>query len=219
MGEQKLRLFVEMDQLKLTDDEWKCYADYFSSCDLEGSGRVPLGRAMELFQTSHLSTEQLVHIVQISGAKRVGHFGRSHFYIALRCIALIQAGIPSERVTVDSLRWQQFESEAHLPKLSTGANARGDKPPETPARISAVPSQTQPPVPPPKFAIRRLTVASGEQPKVAVRSHAPFLPGQHSLTGVPLSPVTNLPTVSHQTVPNWDRAARYVCFFYSPFSV
>ena len=33
-------------------------------------------------------------ITELCGAKRLGHFGRSQFYIALRLVAVAQAGLP-----------------------------------------------------------------------------------------------------------------------------
>lgn len=36
----------------------------------------------------------VVQITELCGATRLGHFGRSQFYIALKLIALAQSGLP-----------------------------------------------------------------------------------------------------------------------------
>lgn len=46
-----------------------------------------------------------VQITELCGATRLGHFGRSQFYIALKLIAIAQSGLP---LRVESLNSGEF---------------------------------------------------------------------------------------------------------------
>ncbi|XP_041352222.1 ralBP1-associated Eps domain-containing protein 1-like isoform X2 [Gigantopelta aegis] len=89
-----------MEGLKLSEQEQQFYGELFQTCDVDGNGKITGIKASELFRASGLSQEQLVQITELCGAKRLGHFGRSQFYIALKLIAATQIGLP---VKLDSL--------------------------------------------------------------------------------------------------------------------
>ncbi|KAL3881629.1 hypothetical protein ACJMK2_028044 [Sinanodonta woodiana] len=89
-----------MKGLKLTDQEQTYYGELFQSCDVDGSGKVSGAKASELFKTSGLTQEILVQVTESCGAKRLGHFGRSQFYIALKLVAAAQCGLP---ISTDTL--------------------------------------------------------------------------------------------------------------------
>ncbi|XP_076373956.1 RALBP1 associated Eps domain containing isoform X2 [Tachypleus tridentatus] len=80
--------------LKLSEYEQRLFGELFSCCDVENQGRISGTKASELFIASQLPTETLHQISELCGAKRLGHFGRSQFYIALKLIAAAQAGLP-----------------------------------------------------------------------------------------------------------------------------
>lgn len=80
--------------LKLSDVEQRYFGDLFSCYDVENHGKIAGSKASELFLASQLPTEILHQITDLCGAKRLGHFGRSQFYIALKFIAAAQAGLP-----------------------------------------------------------------------------------------------------------------------------
>ncbi|CAG5128012.1 unnamed protein product, partial [Candidula unifasciata] len=102
-----------MEGLKLGAKEQQYYAELFQACDSEGSGKVTGPKASELFLTSGLSPDVLIQITELCGAKRLGHFGRSQFYIALKLVALAQAGIP---IKLDALN---SGKDIPLPKFSS----------------------------------------------------------------------------------------------------
>eukprot|EP00105_Crassostrea_gigas_P043331 XP_019927479.1 PREDICTED: ralBP1-associated Eps domain-containing protein 1 isoform X6 [Crassostrea gigas] len=105
-----------MEQLKLTQQEQVFYGEYFQTCDADGSGKISNSRASDLFVCSGLSPEVLLKISELCGAKRLGHFGRSQFYIALKLIAAVQNGYPPK---LDSLN---TGTEMPLPKFTRTAD-------------------------------------------------------------------------------------------------
>lgn len=105
-----------MEQLKLTQQEQVFYGEYFQTCDADGSGKISNSRASDLFVCSGLSPEVLLKISELCGAKRLGHFGRSQFYIALKLIAAVQNGFPPK---LDSLN---TGTEMPLPKFTRTAD-------------------------------------------------------------------------------------------------
>lgn len=111
-----LYLRYNMEQLKLTQQEQVFYGEYFQTCDADGSGKISNSRASDLFVCSGLSPEVLLKISELCGAKRLGHFGRSQFYIALKLIAAVQNGYPPK---LDSLN---TGTEMPLPKFSRTAD-------------------------------------------------------------------------------------------------
>ncbi|XP_074650205.1 ralBP1-associated Eps domain-containing protein 1-like isoform X2 [Tubulanus polymorphus] len=91
-----------MDAIKLTDQEQRVYGELFNACDVENSAKIPGVKASELFLTSGLPHETLFQVAELCGAKRLGHFGRSQFYIALKLIAVAQCGLPVSLETFGS---------------------------------------------------------------------------------------------------------------------
>lgn len=83
-----------MEGVKLSDMELRYFSDLFNACDVENAGKVSGIKAAELFRASQLSPETLQQISDLCGAKRLGHFGRSQFYVALKLIAAAQLGLP-----------------------------------------------------------------------------------------------------------------------------
>ncbi|KAK2186760.1 hypothetical protein NP493_190g06065 [Ridgeia piscesae] len=81
-----------MESVILNDQEQRIYADLFCRCDAGNSGKVTGIKATELFMCSGLPAETLHQITEQCGAKRLGHFGRRQFYIALKLIAAAQNG-------------------------------------------------------------------------------------------------------------------------------
>ncbi|KAI0240795.1 RalBP1-associated Eps domain-containing protein 1 [Lamellibrachia satsuma] len=81
-----------MEPVILNEQEQRIYADLFCRCDAGNSGKVTGIKATELFVCSGLPPETLHQITEQCGAKRLGHFGRSQFYIALKLIAAAQNG-------------------------------------------------------------------------------------------------------------------------------
>ncbi|XP_064613399.1 ralBP1-associated Eps domain-containing protein 1-like isoform X2 [Liolophura sinensis] len=98
-----------MEALKLNDQEQRLYQDLFHSCDVEGTGKVSGTSAIELLRTAGLSADTLYEIMELCGAKRLGMFGRSQFYVALKLVAVAQSKLP---VTLESI-----SSDVPLPEF------------------------------------------------------------------------------------------------------
>ncbi|XP_071954717.1 ralBP1-associated Eps domain-containing protein 1-like isoform X3 [Antedon mediterranea] len=104
-----------MEGSLLTPTEQQFYSDWFSSCDQENSGKLTAHQVNKLFVSSQLNQEVLNKITELCGAYRVGHFGRSQFFLALKLIAMVQNGyqIPS------SIEGLYSGIEVPLPKFAT----------------------------------------------------------------------------------------------------
>lgn len=83
-----------MEGLTLSDAEQKYYWDLFSYCDIESTKKVAAnGRVLELFRP-RMPNDVILQIMELCGATRLGYFGRSQFYIALKLVAVAQSGFP-----------------------------------------------------------------------------------------------------------------------------
>ncbi|XP_075780414.1 ralBP1-associated Eps domain-containing protein 1 isoform X6 [Pelodiscus sinensis] len=84
-----------MEGLTLSEAEQRYYCDLFAYCDTESTKKVaPNGRVLELFRAAQLPSEVVLQIMELCGATRLGYFGRSQFYIALKLVAVAQSGLP-----------------------------------------------------------------------------------------------------------------------------
>ncbi|KAF5900302.1 ralBP1-associated Eps domain-containing protein 1 isoform X1, partial [Clarias magur] len=84
-----------MESLTLSDVEQKYYSDLFVYCDVDNTKKVASnGKVLELFRAAQISNDVVLQITELCGATRLGHFGRSQFYIALKLIAIAQSGLP-----------------------------------------------------------------------------------------------------------------------------
>ncbi|XP_025097209.1 ralBP1-associated Eps domain-containing protein 1-like isoform X11 [Pomacea canaliculata] len=110
-----------MEALKLGDLEQQYYAELFQTCDVEGTGRITGPKASELFLASSLNQDTLKQIWELCGAKRLGHLGRSQFYIALKFIAVAQAGLPLKLETLNA------GVDIPLPRFSSKSTDQGDR--------------------------------------------------------------------------------------------
>ncbi|XP_072470351.1 ralBP1-associated Eps domain-containing protein 2 isoform X21 [Notamacropus eugenii] len=113
--------------LPLSDSEQQRYSELFARCccasatsssSSSGHAQPPpeVGRGAplpgpaaaagasqvgDLFRASQLPAETLHQITELCGAKRVGYFGLTQFYVALKLIAAAQSGLP---VRVESIK-------------------------------------------------------------------------------------------------------------------
>ncbi|XP_032185425.1 ralBP1-associated Eps domain-containing protein 2 isoform X4 [Mustela erminea] len=128
--------------LLLSEGEQQCYSELFARCaGAAGGGPVSgppeAGRAVpgavtaaagtvaDLFRASQLPAETLHQITELCGAKRVGYFGPTQFYIALKLIAAAQSGLP--------VRIESIKCELPLPRFmvsKTDAEIRFGNPAE-----------------------------------------------------------------------------------------
>ncbi|XP_066103966.1 ralBP1-associated Eps domain-containing protein 1 isoform X4 [Saccopteryx bilineata] len=94
-----------MEGLTLSDAEQKYYSDLFSYCDIESTKKVAAnGRVLELFRAAQLHNDVVVQIMELCGAKRLGYFGRSQFYIALKLVAVAQSGFPLRVESINTVK-------------------------------------------------------------------------------------------------------------------
>uniref|UniRef100_A0A8C1MAN7 RALBP1 associated Eps domain containing 1 n=1 Tax=Cyprinus carpio TaxID=7962 RepID=A0A8C1MAN7_CYPCA len=106
-----------MESLTLSDFEQKYYSELFLSCDVDNTKKVASnGKVLDLFRAAQLSPEVVHQITELCGATRLGHFGRSQFYIALKLIALAQSGLPLRVESLNSVR------DLPLPRFVMGKN-------------------------------------------------------------------------------------------------
>ncbi|XP_060907701.1 ralBP1-associated Eps domain-containing protein 1 isoform X1 [Labrus mixtus] len=106
-----------MESLTLTDFEQKYYSDLFVYCDTDNTKKVASnGRVLDLFRAAQLPSEVVLQITELCGATRLGHFGRSQFYIALKLIAIAQSGLPLRVESLNSVK------DLPLPRFVVGKN-------------------------------------------------------------------------------------------------
>uniref|UniRef100_A0A3B4YIQ6 RALBP1 associated Eps domain containing 1 n=1 Tax=Seriola lalandi dorsalis TaxID=1841481 RepID=A0A3B4YIQ6_SERLL len=106
-----------MESLTLTDVEQKYYSDLFVYCDTDNTKKVASnGRVLDLFRAAQLPSEVVLQITELCGATRLGHFGRSQFYIALKLIAIAQSGLPLRVESLNSVK------DLPLPRFVVGKN-------------------------------------------------------------------------------------------------
>ncbi|XP_030628511.1 ralBP1-associated Eps domain-containing protein 1 isoform X2 [Chanos chanos] len=94
-----------MESLTLSDVEQKYYSDLFVYCDTDNTKKVASsGKVLDLFRAAQLPNEVVLQITELCGATRLGHFGRSQFYIALKLIAIAQSGLPLRVESLNSVK-------------------------------------------------------------------------------------------------------------------
>lgn len=112
--------------LLLSESEQQCYSELFARCAGAASGgpgpgppeatrvapspaTAAAGPVADLFRASQLPPETLHQITELCGAKRVGYFGPTQFYVALKLIAAAQSGLP--------VRTESIKCELPLPRF------------------------------------------------------------------------------------------------------
>ncbi|KAF4027282.1 hypothetical protein G4228_019284 [Cervus hanglu yarkandensis] len=112
--------------LLLSESEQQYYSELFARCaGASGGGPGPgppeaaraapgaataaAGPVADLFRASQLPAETLHQITELCGAKRVGYFGPTQFYVALKLIAAAQSGLP--------VRIESIKCELPLPRF------------------------------------------------------------------------------------------------------
>nr|XP_033794520.1 ralBP1-associated Eps domain-containing protein 1 isoform X3 [Geotrypetes seraphini] len=94
-----------MEGLTLSEAEQKYYSDLFAYCDTDNTKKVASnGRVLELFRAAQLPSEVSLQVMELCGATRLGYFGRSQFYIALKLVAVAQAGLPLRMESLNTVK-------------------------------------------------------------------------------------------------------------------
>lgn len=171
-----------MEGLKLSQQEQRTYGELFQLCDVDGTGRITGIKASELFLSSGLGQDALLQISELCGAKRLGHFGRSQFYIALKLIAAAQQGMPLKLDSLNSGKEMPLPKFTRLPEQENMGASYNSQIDGVPIERSgqAIPLQQHPPagqLPPPPVTRKTHTRRdSGQQRALVDRDPGPPVP-------------------------------------------
>ncbi|XP_055665482.1 ralBP1-associated Eps domain-containing protein 1 isoform X11 [Falco biarmicus] len=176
-----------MEGLTLSEAEQRYYCDLFSYCDTESTKKVASnGRVLELFRAAQLPNDVVMQIMELCGATRLGYFGRSQFYIALKLVAVAQSGLP---LRVESLNTVK---DLPLPRFGVSKNEQESRhtalyssDADNPASYSGV-------IPPPPG---RIQVKKGSVSHDAVQQRTSA--DQQESTSPVVSPQQSPPTSPH----------------------
>ncbi|KAM4903330.1 ralBP1-associated Eps domain-containing protein 1 isoform 10-T10 [Sylvia borin] len=177
-----------MEGVTLSEAEQRYYCDLFSYCDTESTKKVASnGRVLELFRAAQLPNDVVMQIMELCGATRLGYFGRSQFYIALKLVAVAQSGLP---LRVESLNTVK---DLPLPRFVVSKNEQESRhtalyssDADNPASYSGV-------IPPPPPG--RIQVKKGSVSHDAVQQRAST--DQQESTSPVVSPQQSPPTSPH----------------------
>uniref|UniRef100_A0A8C5LQG8 RALBP1 associated Eps domain containing 1 n=1 Tax=Leptobrachium leishanense TaxID=445787 RepID=A0A8C5LQG8_9ANUR len=205
-----------MEGLSMSDVEQKYYSDLFAYCDTDSTKKIASnGRVLELFRAAQLPSEVSLQIMELCGATRLGYFGRSQFYIALKLVAVAQSGLP---LRVDSLNTVK---DLPLPRFLVPKNEQDSRQMaahgsdgDNPASYSGV----IPPPPPGRVQVKKGSVSHDIiQPRAPAEqdSTSPLVSPQQS---PPTSPHTWRKHSRHASGGNSDRPVTGSGPFWAPFN-
>ncbi|XP_056422656.1 ralBP1-associated Eps domain-containing protein 1 isoform X3 [Hyla sarda] len=178
-----------MEGLSLSDAEQKYYSDLFAYCDTDSTKKVASnGRVLELFRAAQLPSEVSLQIMELCGATRLGYFGRSQFYIALKLVAVAQSGLP---LRVESLNTVK---DLPLPRFLVSKNEQDSRHPlahSSEGDNSSSYSGVIPPPPPSRIQVKKGSVSHDviqpRGPADQQESPSPVVSPQQSPPSSPLS--------------------------------
>ncbi|XP_076846259.1 ralBP1-associated Eps domain-containing protein 2 [Brachyhypopomus gauderio] len=103
--------------ITLSESERRCYSGLHALCQADLSGELSAGRVAELMQASQLPNHTLHQVTEVCGAKHLGFFSTSQFYVALKLLAAAQSGLP--------VRLESISGELPLP-VFVGIKSEGE---------------------------------------------------------------------------------------------
>ena len=109
-----------LPRVRLSNKEKGLYSNLFSRADSEGSNKVEGRTAVEFFKKSGLPVDRLKEIWNLAAPSGESYLDRERFYVAVRLIALAQAG---KSMTLEAI---EQNVEVDLPQFSGFGGA--DKP-------------------------------------------------------------------------------------------
>ncbi|XP_056133163.1 ralBP1-associated Eps domain-containing protein 2 [Lampris incognitus] len=80
--------------ISLDENEQRYYSGLHNLCQSDSAGKLSASKVGELFKASQLPPEALHQVTEVCGAKRLGYFGTTQFYVALKLLAAAQSGLP-----------------------------------------------------------------------------------------------------------------------------
>ncbi|KAM7410431.1 hypothetical protein PAMA_001733 [Pampus argenteus] len=80
--------------IPLNEHEQRYYSGLHGVCQADTSGKLSSSKVAELFKASQLPPEYLHKVTEVCGAKRLGYFGTTQFFVGLKLLAAAQSGLP-----------------------------------------------------------------------------------------------------------------------------
>ncbi|XP_010587670.1 ralBP1-associated Eps domain-containing protein 1 isoform X8 [Loxodonta africana] len=204
-----------MEGLTLSDAEQKYYSDLFSYCDIESTKKVAAnGRVLELFRAAQLPNDVVLQIMELCGATRLGYFGRSQFYIALKLVAVAQSGFPLRVESINTVK------DLPLPRFVASKNEQESRHAASYSSDSENQGSYSGVIPPPpgRGQVKKGSVShDGAQPRTPADQQEPASPVVSPQQSPPASPHTWRKHNRHPSGGNNDRPLAGPGPFWSPF--
>ncbi|XP_043312940.1 ralBP1-associated Eps domain-containing protein 1 isoform X5 [Cervus elaphus] len=204
-----------MEGLTLSDAEQKYYSDLFSYCDIESTKKVSAnGRVLELFRAAQLPNDVVLQIMELCGATRLGYFGRSQFYIALKLVAVAQSGFPLRVESINTVK------DLPLPRFVASKNEQESRHATSYSSDSENQGSYSGVIPPPPGRGQVKKGSTGHdpvQPRASVDQQEPVSPVVSPQQSPPTSPHTWRKHNRHPSGGNSERPLAGPGPFWSPF--
>uniref|UniRef100_A0A2K6TKC8 RALBP1 associated Eps domain containing 1 n=1 Tax=Saimiri boliviensis boliviensis TaxID=39432 RepID=A0A2K6TKC8_SAIBB len=204
-----------MEGLTLSDAEQKYYSDLFSYCDIESTKKVVVnGRVLELFRAAQLPNDVVLQIMELCGATRLGYFGRSQFYIALKLVAVAQSGFPLRVESINTVK------DLPLPRFVASKNEQESRHAASYSSDSENQGSYSGVIPPPpgRGQVKKGSVTHDTvQPRTSADAQEPASPVVSPQQSPPTSPHTWRKHSRHPSGGNSERPLAGSGPFWSPF--
>ncbi|XP_044773133.1 ralBP1-associated Eps domain-containing protein 1 isoform X5 [Neomonachus schauinslandi] len=204
-----------MEGLTLSDAEQKYYSDLFSYCDIESTKKVAAnGRVLELFRAAQLPNDVVLQIMELCGATRLGYFGRSQFYIALKLVAVAQSGFPLRVESINTVK------DLPLPRFVASKNEQESRHAASYSSDSENQGSYSGVIPPPpgRGQVKKGSVSHDTvQPRTSADQQEPASPVVSPQQSPPTSPHTWRKHSRHPSGGNSERPLTGPGPFWSPF--
>uniref|UniRef100_A0A286ZNN0 RALBP1 associated Eps domain containing 1 n=1 Tax=Sus scrofa TaxID=9823 RepID=A0A286ZNN0_PIG len=204
-----------MEGLTLSDAEQKYYSDLFSYCDIESTKKVAAnGRVLELFRAAQLPNDVVLQIMELCGATRLGYFGRSQFYIALKLVAVAQSGFPLRVESINTVK------DLPLPRFVASKNEQESRHTASYSSDSENQGSYSGVIPPPpgRGQVKKGSISHDPvQPRVSADQQEPASPVVSPQQSPPTSPHTWRKHNRHPSGGNSERPLAGPGPFWSPF--
>ncbi|EAW47904.1 RALBP1 associated Eps domain containing 1 [Homo sapiens] len=204
-----------MEGLTLSDAEQKYYSDLFSYCDIESTKKVVVnGRVLELFRAAQLPNDVVLQIMELCGATRLGYFGRSQFYIALKLVAVAQSGFPLRVESINTVK------DLPLPRFVASKNEQESRHAASYSSDSENQGSYSGVIPPPpgRGQVKKGSVSHDTvQPRTSADAQEPASPVVSPQQSPPTSPHTWRKHSRHPSGGNSERPLAGPGPFWSPF--
>ncbi|XP_051648428.1 ralBP1-associated Eps domain-containing protein 1 isoform X10 [Manacus candei] len=206
-----------MEGLTLSEAEQRYYCELFSYCDTESTKKVASnGRVLELFRAAQLPNDVVMQITELCGATRLGYFGRSQFYIALKLVAVAQSGLPVRMESLNTVK------DLPLPRFVASKNEQESRHTalySSDADNSASYSGVIPPPPPGRIQVKKGSVShDAVQQRTSTDQQESTSPVVSPQQSPPTSPHTWRKHNRHPSGGNNERPLAGPGPFWAPFS-